>query len=243
MSGHSKWSQIKRQKGVSDVKRGQTFTKLSNAITLAVKQGGGVVDPNQNFKLRLIIEKARGVNMPKENIERAIKRASGKEANEVSEVLYEGFGPEGAAIIVEAVTDNKLRTTSEVKNIIDKSGGVFGKQGSVSYQFEKVGQISISDFSGKSMDEIFLDAADSGAEDIMQEENRVIVFTKTEDLAKVRDQLLAKNIVIEEASLVWKPTIYKEVSEEDAEKIAAFIDKLDSLDDVQKVYTNVVVKE
>src|SRR3989338_2184136 len=143
MSGHSKWSTIKRQKGASDIRRGQTFTKLSNAITLAVKEGGGVDDPDQNFKLRLIIEKARSLNMPKENIERATKRASGKEASNVSEVMYEGFGPEGVAIIVEAVTDNKLRTTSEVKNIIDKSGGTFGKQGSVSYQFEKMGQIVI----------------------------------------------------------------------------------------------------
>lgn len=243
MSGHSKWSQIKRQKGASDVKRGQTFTKLSNAITLAVKQSGGVSDPDQNFKLRLIIEKARSVNMPKENIERAIKRALGKEENDLLEVMYEGFGPEGIAIIIDAVTDNKLRTTSEIKNIIDKSGGAFGKPGSVSYQFEKKGQIVCSSFSDKSMDEIFLDAADCGAEDIIQEENRVIVFTKTEDLTKVRNELLAKNISIEESSLVWKPTVCSEVTEETAGRIAIFIDKLESLNDVQKVYTNVVVKE
>src|SRR5260221_4960992 len=135
MSGHSKWSQIKRQKGVNDTKRGATFTKLSNAIAIAVRQGGGIGDPDQNFKLRLAVDAAKTVNMPKDNIERAIARGSGKEAGVMDEVVYEGFGPGGFAVIVEAATDNKNRTSSDIANAFNKNGGSMGQPGSVSYQF------------------------------------------------------------------------------------------------------------
>src|SRR5262249_22148975 len=130
MSGHSKWAQIKRQKGAADVKRGLTFTKLSNAVTVAIKQGGGVTDPNQNFRLRLAIDAARTANMPKENIERAIQKALGKQGASLEEVVYEGFGPNGISIMVEAATDNKNRTTSEVQNVFNKNGGNMGQMGS-----------------------------------------------------------------------------------------------------------------
>lgn len=136
MSGHSKWATIKRQKGANDAKRGQLFTKLSKSITLAVREGGGVADPNGNFRLRLAVEAARAANMPKDNIERAISRASGKEMDNLAEALYEGFGPGGFSVIVETLSDNKQRTVSEVKNIFDKNGGSMGSQGSVQYQFE-----------------------------------------------------------------------------------------------------------
>ena len=135
MSGHSKWSTIKRQKGVADAKRGQLFTKLSQAITIAVKQGGGVIDPNSNFKLRLAMDKGRGANMPKEIIQRAIEKAKGGAGGDMEELVYEGFGPGGVAFIVETVTDNKQRTVSEVKNSFDKNGGNLGAQGSVSYSW------------------------------------------------------------------------------------------------------------
>ena len=143
MSGHSKWAQIKRQKGVNDQKRGKTFTKLGNAITIAIKQGGGIGDPDSNFRLRLAIDIARAENMPKENIERAIKRASAKDAGDFTEVIYEGFAPGGVSVIVEAATDNSMRTTSEVKSVFNKAGASFGQPGSVSYQFKHVGRIIV----------------------------------------------------------------------------------------------------
>src|SRR5436190_1731716 len=143
MSGHSKWATIKRQKGANDIKRGQLFTKLSKAITIAVRQGGGVGDPDSNFRLRLAVEAARTANMPKENIERAIARASGKQDNDLEEGLYEGFGPGGFSVIVESLSDNKQRTVSEVKNVFEKNGGNIGSQGSVQYQFDKKGMITV----------------------------------------------------------------------------------------------------
>ncbi|MBI2420630.1 MAG: YebC/PmpR family DNA-binding transcriptional regulator, partial [Candidatus Levybacteria bacterium] len=153
MSGHSKWSTIKRQKGAADIKRGATFTKISNAITIAVKQGGGVGDPDQNPRLRLAVEMARSANMPKDNIERAIQRASNKGEGELQEVIYEGFAPGGVSVIVEAVTDNTNRTTSEVKSLFNKSGANFAQPGAVSYQFKQTGEIVIHK-NGKSIDEI-----------------------------------------------------------------------------------------
>ncbi len=243
MSGHSKWASIKRQKGVADVKRGQTFTKLSNAITIAVIQGGGVSDPEQNFRLRLVIEKAKAVNMPKENINRAVSKALGRQVSDMVEVVYEGFGPNGIAVIVEAVTDNKQRTTSEIKNIFDKMGGTFGQPGSTSYQFENKGLITITDLGRKTVDDIFLIAADAGAEDIEQAGSEVLIDTKPEILVKVRNALSNAGISVIEAELVKKPTTVTEIESSDAiEKINAFINKLESLDDVQKVYTNVAVK-
>lgn len=174
MSGHSKWSTIKRQKGANDAKKGQQFTKLSIAITLAVKQGGGIGDPNMNPKLRLAVDAARNANMPKDNIERAIERASGKNASEMTEVLYEGFGPGGISVIVEAITDNKQRTTPEIKSIFDKNGGTLGVQGSVGYQFEQKGQITVGK-NGHSFDDVFLIAVEQGADDVEDIEEEFVI--------------------------------------------------------------------
>lgn len=243
MSGHSKWAQIKRQKGAADVKRGLTFTKLSNAITIAVRQGGGIGDPDQNFRLRLTVEKARSENMPKENIERAINRALDKQAGDFTEAVYEGFGPDGSAIVVEAATDNKMRTSSEIKNVFEKNGGTFGQPGSVSYMFTTKGQILISDLAGKTMDEIFLTAADAGAQDVNEADGEVVVFTQPEDLKLIREALISLGVSISDASIAKKPTMPLEVSEEAYERINAFVGKLEDLDDVQKVYTNVVLKQ
>jgi YebC/PmpR family DNA-binding regulatory protein len=236
MSGHSKWATIKRQKGANDAKRGQLFTKLSKAITLAVQQGGGVADPDSNFRLRLSIESARIANMPKENIERAIQRASGKQSAHLEEATYEGFGPGGFSVIVEALTDNILRTVSEVKMTFNKNGGTMGAQGSVLYQFERKGSI-ILEKNGTLFDAIFMMAADAGVDDLEDAENEVILFTKAEEVAKVRDTLANQGLAIKSAELIYKPIVLTAIVDVvAAQKALAFLDKMESLDDVQKVY-------
>lgn len=245
MSGHSKWSTIKRQKGVVDAKRGQAFTKLAIAITIAVRQGGGIGDPNQNFKLRLTIEKAREINMPKENIERAIERGKGGDGGRgLEEVVYEGFGPNGvSAIIVEAATDNKQRTTGEVKNVWEKAGGTFGKQGSVAYQFVQNGLITIEKKTFP-FDDIMLAAADAGAEDVEGTDEEVLVYTKPEELRRVREALLSQGFTVKEAELIRKPIITQMIEDKDlAVKTLALLNKLEEFGDVQKVYTNAVFSD
>jgi YebC/PmpR family DNA-binding regulatory protein len=238
MSGHSKWATIKRAKGANDAKRGQLFTKLSKAITIAVREGGGVPDPNSNFKLRLAVEAAKNANMPKDNIERAIQRASGKEATNLAEGTYEGFGPGGFSVIVESLSDNKQRTVSEVKNVFDKNGGSMGNQGSVLYQFDKKGVITVAN-EGKSLDDIFLIAAENAAEDVEDGDGEVYVYTRPEDLAMVRDGLVSANMLVKSAELTWKPQIVTPITDKTAaEKALNFLEKLEDLDDVQKVYAN-----
>lgn len=238
MSGHSKWTQIKRQKGALDIKRGQAFTKLANAITIAVHQGGGIADPAQNFKLRLVIEKARQINMPKENIERGIERGLGKgEKGGLEEAVYEGFGPSHVAVIVEAATDNKQRTMSEIRQIFQKFGGSLASVGAVSYQFEQKGLISVKK-DGKSTDDIFLLAAEAGASDLEEANNEVLVYTNPDELSKVKDAL-SKDLEITDAQLFRKPTaLIAIVDKAVAEKLLSFMDKLEELDDVLKVYSN-----
>jgi len=238
MSGHSKWSQIKRQKQKTDVKRGLVFTKIANAIMIAVRQGGGVTDPNQNFRLRLIIDSARSVNMPKENIERAIQRALKKEAGDIEEVVYEGFTPGGVAIIIKAATDNKNRTTSEIKNLIEKNGGTFAAQGAVSWMFADQGLISVVK-NNKSFDEIFETAVDVGADDIKESGNIVEVYTKPNELYGIKNSLSEEGLVVQDAQLCKNPTTIVEIKDPDvAKKIIAIIDKLEELEDVQNVYAN-----
>lgn len=228
MSGHSKWTQIKRQKGVADTKRGAAFTKLANAITLSVKQGGGVGD---------LVEKARTINMPKENITRAIKRAEGKQADSFESVVYEGFAPGGVGIIVEAATDNKFRTGPEIKNIFDKNGGHMSTPGSVSYQFEQKGLITIKK-GGLSTDEIFLASADAGAEDVEEAGGEVLVYTKPEELARVKENL-SETLSITDAELTRRPTVTVPIEDKETfEKVLSLIDKLESIDEVVKVFAN-----
>ncbi len=238
MSGHSKWSQIKRQKEKTDIKKGLTFTKLTNAIIIAVREGGGITDPNQNFRLRLAADAARVSNMPKENIERAIQRASKKGGGGIEEVIYEGFAPGGVSVIVEAATDNSQRTTAEIKNLFNKEGAIFGQPGSVSYQFSKVGRIVIEK-NGKTLDEIFSIAVENGAEEIGEEDDSVIVYTKASDLSKVRNKLMESGFKIVNAGLTRKPTITTEVSDPlQLKKIKNFLETINSLEDVQNVYSN-----
>lgn len=239
MSGHSKWSTIKRQKGAADAKRGQAFTKLSNAITLAVRQGGGITDPESNFKLRLAIDRARSMNMPKDNIDRAIERAKGAGAgSSLDEVVYEGFAPGGVALIVEAATDNKNRTTSEVKNLIEKNGGTMGNPGSVAYMFDRRGEIIVQK-NGKSADDIMMAALDAGLEDIEEEEDALLLYTSPENLMKVKSALDENGIISENAELIYKPTTTLEVDDSALQKLEELMNKIDEHDDVQKVYTNV----
>lgn len=239
MSGHSKWAQIKRQKGVADQKRGQAFTKMANAITIAVRQGGGVGDPNQNFRLRLEVEKARSINMPKENIQRAIDRGMGKGEKdiELAEVVYEGFGPSGTAIIVEAVTDNKNRTTPEVKSLLDKNGGSLATPGAVSYQFQQMGQITVAK-NGNSIDDIFIAAVDGGAIDIEEAGEEVFIYADVVNLSAVKEAV-QKEFVITSSEVIRKPTISVSITDKgQAKKILDLMEKIESHDDVQKVYAN-----
>src|SRR3989344_901688 len=239
MSGHSKWSTIKRQKGAADIKRGQTFTKLANAITIAVREGGGGGDPAANFKLRLAMDQARSANMPKENRERAIDRGKGVGGvGNLESVVYEGYGPGKVAIIVDAATDNKNRTTSEGKNLIERSGGCFVSPGTVSWMFADEGVIVIPK-DGKSMDE-FLDlAVEAGAEDVAETGNTVEIYTKPNTLENVKKVLADKGLTIQSAELSKKPTNIVQINDaEGAKKVLDLMARLEELDDVVKVHSN-----
>ena len=238
MSGHSKWAQIKRQKGVTDKKRGMVFTKLANAISIIVGETGNG-DIESNFRLKMMADKARAANMPKENIHRAIDKGLGKgDKGDLQEVAYEGFGPVGIAVIVECVTDNKLRIQGEVTNIFNKNGGTLGKIGSVSYQFNPVGMVTIKK-DGKNMDDIFLLAVDAGATDVEEAGEEVIVYTNPAGLKTAQENLIQAGFSIIEAELSRKPTITVSIADkESADRVLSFIEKLENLDDVQKVYAN-----
>jgi len=241
MSGHSKWSQIKRQKGAADAQRGQLFTKLAREIIIAAKQGGP--DPNANFRLRLAIQKARDNNMPADNIDRAIKRATGGgEGAELAEVTYEGFGPGGTAVIVEAATDNRNRTVAEVRNIFARAGGNLGESGSVSWNFDARGVINVAP-DARDPDDVALYAIDAGAEDVQVGDGAIDVYTAPADLEKVKKALEEHHVRVEsaEAALVPKTTV--QLDERTAVQILRLVEKLEALDDVQKVYFNAEFSE
>jgi len=236
MSGHSKWSKIKRQKGVVDAKRGQLFTKLAREISVAVRQGGA--DTEANFKLRLIMQKARDNNMPLENIDRAIKRASGgTDGAALSEVTYEGYGPGGSAILAQALTDNKNRTLSEMRNILSRGGGNLGESGSVTWLFESRGVIII-DGTKENAEEVALFAIDAGAEDVKIEGTSLEVNTKPQDLEAVRKALELKKVPISSSDLSMVPKTMVKLDEKSALQALRLLDKLEELDEVQHVYTN-----
>ena len=243
MSGHSKWSQIKRQKGAADVKRGKVFTKLANAIIIAVREGKSG-DPSSNFKLRLAMEQARAANMPKDNIQKAIDRAEGRgDGGQIEEVKYEGYGPFGIAVMIEAATDSKNRTTSEVKNVLERAGGSLGGPGSVSWMFESQGLISVKR-GDKTADEIILSAADFGAEDAAEAGEIVEIYTKPDEVEKIKEDLEKAGFEIESFEVLQKPKNLIEVTEEGkASQVLQFIDKLDNLDDVVKISANFDIPE
>lgn len=236
MSGHSKWSTIKRAKGAADAKRGQLFTKLAREITVAAKNGSP--DPDANPRLRLAIQKARSESMPKDNIDRAIERAVGSGAGDnYDEIYYEGYGPGGIALMVFAMTDNRNRTASDVRAAFTRGGGNLGESGVVSWMFDQVGQIVIE--SGDTdPDEISLIAIDAGASDVQADEGIVEVYTEVQDLHKVQEALASAGLKVESAELTMKPKTLQEPSTDEAVKAIRLIERLEDLDDVQTVYTN-----
>ena len=236
MSGHSKWSKIKHQKGVDDVKRGNLFTKLTREMIIAAKEGGG--NPDTNFRLRLAIQKARDSNMPMENIDRAIQKGTGTaEGGALEEMTLEGYGPSGMAILVSALTDNHNRTVQEVRSTFTRHGGSLGSSGCVAWIFESRGVINII-AENVDADELALNAIDAGAEDILTEAGTVEVYTKPDMLFKVRTALEAKKIKIESGELQMVPKTLVKLDEKAATQALKLLDKLEELDDVQNVYSN-----
>ncbi len=235
MSGHSKWSQIRRQKGVNDARRGQLFTKLGREIQVSSRSGGP--DPDANFRLRLAIQKARESNMPADNIQRAISRGAGTdEGANFDEITYEGYGPGGVAIIVEAMTDNRNRTVAEVRNIFSRNGGNMGETGSVAWMFEPRGIISIS-ANGHNPEDIELAAIDAGATDVVVDGEDVTVTTEPSDLDRVR-RALAERFTIVDAENTIAPTTTVELDGAKAAQVLKLVEKLEDLDDVQRVHSN-----
>ncbi len=243
MSGHSKWSTIKRQKETNDARRGQAFTKLGNLISTAVKSGGGVTDPEKNFKLRLAIEKARALNMPKGNIERAIKRASGQKGGvDWTESIYEGYGPSGIAVIVETATDNKNRTTAEVKNIFERGGGSVASPGAVSFQFKQVGLVTVKKTDNP--EEQILNLMDMGVDDIEEAIDVIEVYTELEKLREVRNKIEKGGFTVSSEELIMKPLNEVKIENENkAQQILKFMGSLEDHNDVQKVYSNFDISE
>ena len=236
MSGHSKWSTIKRQKGVADARRGQLFTKLGREIVLAVRQGGAA--PDMNPRLRLAVQKARDHNMPLENIERAIKKGSGDlEGAALVETTYEGYGPGGVALLLEALTDNRNRTLQEIRSILSRGGGSLGESGSVSWLFERQG-VTIVDAQGPVAEEVALTAIDAGADDFRVETEYVEVQSKPEDLPQVRRILEERGYKVTSAELVMAPKSVVELDEATTVQVLKLIDRLEGMDDMQRVFSN-----
>lgn len=231
MAGHNKWSKIKRQKGANDAKRGAVFTKLGSLIAIAARGG---TDPTTNSALAMVIEKAKAANMPNANIQRSIDRAKDKNAAQLEEVTYEGYGPGGVGLIIEAATDNKNRTFPEVKNILTKNGGTIAEPGSVSFQFERKGVITV----GAVGEEALLKILDAGADDVSEEDGETTVYTSAKDLAKVRTAIVESGLAVRDAGLEYVPKNTIELNDEKSEKILKLLDLIDDLDDVLNVSTN-----
>lgn len=241
MSGHSKWATIKRKKAVLDAKKGKIFTKLIKEITIAAREGGG--DPAGNPRLRLAVDNAKAQNMPQDNIDRAIKKATGElEGVTYHELTYEGYGPAGVALLVEVATDNKNRTVAEVRHFFSKNGGSMGETGSVAWMFDRKGVITLP-AEGKKEDDVMEVVLEAGADDLSTEEDFFEVQTVIESFEPVRKSLVDKGFKIENASLQWIAKNMIEVKGEDAEKVMKLIEALEDLDDVQNVYSNADIVE
>ncbi len=241
MSGHSKWAQIRRSKGVNDARRGQLFTRLGREIVVAVREGGGG-DPNANFRLRMAVQHARDANMPMDNIERTIKRAlGGAEGNNLEEITYEGYGPGGTAILVQTLTENRNRTVAEVRNAFNRNAGNMGENGCVDWLFEAKGVIEV-DLRGHDPDELSLEVLDMGADDVepaSADDEILTVYTDPADVEKVRQALEAKKYTVlkSESTLVAKTRVELN-DEKTSHQLLRLVEKLEDLDDVQNVYTN-----
>ena len=241
MAGHSKWASIKHKKAATDAKRGQLFTKLARAITVAAREGGG--DPAANFALAAAVEKAKGYSMPKDNIQRAIDRGTGAggDATAIESVVFEGYGPGGAAILVEALTDNRNRTSAEVRHAFSKHDGSLGEPGSVAWIFEKRGVVVVD--ADRYGEDDLISAIDAGAEDVREDGEELRVITEPGDLSAVREALEDSGVEIASASLVTEPKSTVELKGHDAERLLKLLDALDEQDDVDEVFANFDIPE
>ncbi len=242
MSGHSKWSTIKRKKGAIDAKRGKVFTKIARELQVAARAGGP--DTETNIRLRLVMDKAKSANMPKDNIARAIARGAGTDkSQDLEEVTYEGYGSNGVAVMVEVMTDNRNRSVAEVRHAFTKAGGNMASTGAVAWQFDRKGQILVKT-DGMDEDDVFLIVVDAGAEDVeINDDDTAEITTAASELAAVRDNLTEAGIEVDEAELVLTPQTEIELSVQDAIKVMNLIENLEDLDDVQKVYSNLALNE
>lgn len=241
MAGHSKWAQIKRKKAANDAKRGKKFTKLIREITVAAREGGG--DPDMNPRLRLAVDTAKAENMPADNIDRAIKRGTGDlEGVNYEEITYEGYGPGGVALYIEALTDNINRTVAEVRHLLDKHGGNLGQNGSVAWQFERKGRIYAAT-DRYDEDSLMLAALEAGALDVVREDDDYVITTETTTFHAVQEGLVAQGIAFDEAELTMIPTNTIGVDGADAQKLLRLLDALEDSDDVQHVHTNADIDE
>ncbi|MBM4435367.1 MAG: YebC/PmpR family DNA-binding transcriptional regulator [Chloroflexi bacterium] len=241
MSGHSKWSQIKRQKGAADVKRGNLFTKMTREIMIAAKEGGA--SPDANFRLRLAMDRARAVNMPKDSIQRAIDRASGGgDGAQLESIVYEGYAPGGVSVMVEAATDNRNRTAGEVRSTFTRHNGKLGEAGSVQWLFEQKGVIII-DATPTSADDVELAAIDAGAEDVIRDRDLITVYTAPRDFERVKKALESQGVRPSQAELSMRASSTVRVEGDAAAKLLRLIDALEELDDVQAVHANFDIPE
>jgi YebC/PmpR family DNA-binding regulatory protein len=242
MSGHSKWSTIKRKKGAADAKRGQLFTRLAREIVIAAREGGG--DPDSNFKLRLAVDKARASNMPKENIERAIRRGSGedKDAAAFESVTYEGYAPHGVALLIQTFTDNRNRSVAEVRRVLTRHNGSLGEGGSVSWQFHRKAYFAVRS-DQHSPEDIFEMAVEAGADDVITGEYATEIIAPVEAFQAVRDRLAAAGITPEEAELRMEPATKIELPQAEAVQVMKVVELLEELDDVQNVYSNLAITD
>lgn len=237
MSGHSKWSTIKRQKGAKDAARGAVFTKLGNAIAIAARSG---TDPDTNFSLRLAVDRAKAANMPSANIQRSIDRVKDKNAAQLQEMLYEGYGPGGVAILVEVATDNINRTYPEVRLAFSKHGGNIAEKGAVVFQFDHKGMVRVK----STGDDVLMAAIDAGADDVQEEDGESVIYTHPKELAKVRDTLKEAGLEILEAELTYVPNTTVEVADAStAGKIMRLMDALEDIDDVSNTHVNFDIPE
>jgi YebC/PmpR family DNA-binding regulatory protein len=242
MSGHSKWSTIKRKKGAEDAKRGKIFTRITREIVMAARESGA--DPESNSALRLAVDKAKAANMPKDNIERAINRGAGTgdDANQMEEIVYEGYGPHGVALVVECVTDNRNRTLADLKYVLNRNGGNLATAGAVTWQFNQKGYIAI-DAKGADYDDVFLTAADAGADDVQVEDDIYAIYTPRDEFGAVARAIAEAGYKIEERELIWMPSNEVELETAQALQVMNLIEKLEDVDDVQSVASNLSITD
>ena len=236
MSGHSKWSTIKRKKASTDAKRGQVFTRLARELSIVAREGGG--DPDSNFRLRLVMDKAKQANMPKDNIERAIKRGTGELKGEVlEELMYEGYAPNGIALLLDTLTDNRNRSVSDIRRVLTRHGGKLAETGAVSYLFEQQGFIS-AEAGDADPEELALLVIDEGALDVNIDNGTLEIYTDPKDLQRLKETLEAQDIELNAADLIMTPKAMTELGESDTFKVMRIIEALEELDDVQQVFSN-----